>query len=146
MWTSDPERAKDIVAAIGRIDIGHEALAAFESIASDPHTVASRETVRAVIGRAVARMPSRSPRGRAMIGQLLCEGALYARDEAAALVGLRAADEAQLFDLVWLDRCELLAPIRSRPEFQSVRKNVADRAQSILAAYERARITTRIRA
>jgi serine/threonine-protein kinase len=52
------------------------------------------------------------------------------RLEAAASEVERAVD-AGLFDLTWMDRCPVLAPLRSLPRFAAARTIVAERARAV---------------
>ena len=146
MWSNDIDRMKANMSSMTQMELNPDVIKTLKAVANDPTSDASRATVRRVIAMVLEGMPRRSARGRALVAQLEAEGAFFARDNAAGLAALRACDEAKLFDLVWLDQCHLFDEVRDDPEFRAVRANVALRAQAIVAAYERARISSRVRA
>ena len=47
----------------------------------------------------------------------------------AALEALKRASEADLIDIVWLDRCPLFDKLRHMPEFAAIRTPVKRRAR-----------------
>jgi serine/threonine-protein kinase len=51
-----------------------------------------------------------------------------------ALGAVEKAAEALLFDLVWLDRCPVLEPLRGSPRFVAARQVVAARADEVILA------------
>jgi serine/threonine-protein kinase len=74
-----------------------------------------------------------SARRLAFAHQLRAEVAAHHGGIKEALDELEAADRAGLIDVLWLDRCPLLAAVREEPRFQAVRDGVQDRA---FAAYD----------
>ena len=72
-----------------------------------------------------------SPRGRMFRFQLTTELYCVTKDSDAALRALARAVDMGLFDLGWLDRCQLLDLVRLDPRFRSLRKIVAGRAQQV---------------
>ena len=81
----------------------------------------------------VLQMPDRSLHAncrRILSGlQTRCEVACFAGDVDYALQTLTTADQLGLIDLLWLDRCPLLDPIRDDSEFATVRESVNVRCQ-----------------
>ncbi|MBV8762177.1 MAG: protein kinase [Deltaproteobacteria bacterium] len=73
-------------------------------------------------------------RRRAFVAQMATEAAAYAGDLDTAFLALATATDAGLFDLHWLDKCQLLEPLRSDPRFGPLRASVKARAESILDA------------
>lgn len=73
-----------------------------------------------------------SPRSRIYRLQLTAEMFAYCgtRDEALRTVE-QAVVDAQLFDLMWLERCPLLAPLRKTPRWPALRTQVEQRAASV---------------
>jgi eukaryotic-like serine/threonine-protein kinase len=145
LWTEDPAIAKSIAQSVTHLTLGPEVMKTLRMIAESAGSEESRAAVRVALGAAISGMPRRAARGRALIAQLQAESAFYSKDEAAGLAALREADEEKLFDLIWLDRCHLFDGVREHPDFKAVRASVADRAQAIVAAYERARVSSRVR-
>ena len=85
-----------------------------------------------MIARAVEPCPSR--RRSAFAAQVVAEIAGYHGDRVTCLEMLRHASTAGMFDLHWLDRCELLDPARDAAGFALVRVRVKRRADAILDA------------
>jgi serine/threonine-protein kinase len=144
-WSVKAERAKTIMGAIFQLELNADMRARLSPLAPDPTSAEARATVRALMEFVAGRMPQRGARGRALAKQLLVEGAFYANDPSSGLAALRAADEASPFDLLWLDRCNLFDSVRAHPDFPSVRASVAVRAEAVVSAYERAKISSRVR-
>jgi TolB-like protein len=72
-----------------------------------------------------------SLRRRVFFNQIRTEVASRTSNPDGALSALAAADAAGLFDITWLDRCPLLAPLRTDRRFEEVRAHVADRAAKV---------------
>ena len=72
-----------------------------------------------------------SARRRSFLAQLASEAAGAAADVETCLSMLLRANAHGLFDLHWLDRCPVLACVRSEPRFQIIRNDVAARAEAI---------------
>jgi serine/threonine-protein kinase len=77
-------------------------------------------------------------RGRLTILVLQILAELHIRDnppdEEKSLESIEAATRAGLIDLMWLDHCPLLSPLRRHPRWAPVREVVAARAAEIRAA------------
>jgi TolB-like protein len=80
-----------------------------------------------------------NPRNRAVRSQYVAELFLFCDREEAAAAAVETAVDAGLQDLLWMDRCPLLAPLRVRPSFALLREKVAVRAEAVLAAVRSAR-------
>ena len=77
-----------------------------------------------------------NPRQRALMHQLRTEVAGYYGEADLAAEALAKADACNLIDIVWLDSCPLLAPLRAHPDFARLRAPVAERAARAAAAYD----------
>jgi serine/threonine-protein kinase len=72
-----------------------------------------------------------SPRFRSLISQIGAEGmAVAGADDLASAMIQRAVDDA-LVDIDWLERCPVLARVRTRPEYTQQRERVRARAEAI---------------
>lgn len=107
---------------------------------------ARRDELNPLLELVMIGQPGLATRGVAFREQLRAEVLAGIGRRAEALEALRGADEAKLFDVVWLDRCPTLASVRDEPAFAEVRAHVAARARTIIAAYDRARVSIRGRA
>ncbi len=76
----------------------------------------------------IAANLSGSPRQRAFFNQLAAEFYGAAKRSTEALAALADAVQLPLVDLLWLDKCPVLAPLRSDPSFARSRAIVASRA------------------
>ena len=74
---------------------------------------------------------TRTPRRASFNAQIRAEVAGALGDMKLTLESLRFADANALVDLVWLDHCPLWAPLRSDPEYQTLRERVALRARRV---------------
>ena len=79
-----------------------------------------------------SQRPSR--RRRAFVAQLVAETAALAGDAEACETLVAYAIDNGLFDLHWLDACDAIAILRSRPRFAALRERVKQRADAILDA------------
>ena len=84
----------------------------------------------------MARMqpPGASFRRIALGAQFLAEGAGYRGDVARCLRALEDADQHALLDLLWLERCAMLDPVRGTEGYRYVLANVRERAAAIYDA------------
>ena len=89
---------------------------------------------RALIDTALPVDASRSRRNASFHAQLRTETFLTAGQTENALRELRAADAHGLIDVVWLERCRLLAPLRDDPVFERVLASTKARVQPVLDA------------
>jgi eukaryotic-like serine/threonine-protein kinase len=83
------------------------------------------------VARERAEMPHASLRRRSYFYQLSAELQMLVNNRDEALTSLERAADLLLFDIVWLDRCPLLAPLRDDPRFARVRGICGARAASI---------------
>jgi serine/threonine protein kinase/tetratricopeptide (TPR) repeat protein len=88
------------------------------------------------LDRALPVDTSRSPRRAAFNAQIRAELLGFSADHEDALESLRMADASGLLDIVWLRRCPLFDPLRSRPEFVSVLERVTQRTQRVALALD----------
>jgi serine/threonine-protein kinase len=79
---------------------------------------------------------SRSSRNVAFHGQMRCEIHVAMGESANALDALRIADASGLLDLVWLEKCPLLAPLRGTRDYQDVLAHTKERAARVIAALD----------
>ncbi|HUS27530.1 MAG TPA: protein kinase, partial [Kofleriaceae bacterium] len=77
------------------------------------------------------RQPTASRRRICFISQLVAEAAVVAKDHEAAIDVITWAVDQGLFDIYWMDRAELLAPLRAHPRFAVLRDLVKTRADAI---------------
>ena len=84
----------------------------------------------------VAASASDTPnlRRKTFICQLSAETAAFSNDVETAIEMIQAATHHGLFDLHWMDRCELLAPVREHAAWLTLRAPIKSRADSILDA------------
>jgi TolB-like protein/tRNA A-37 threonylcarbamoyl transferase component Bud32/Flp pilus assembly protein TadD len=68
-----------------------------------------------------------APRGQSLWSQASAEVCALFGEHDAALSHVERADSLGLADLVWLDRCPLIAPIRGADRFRAVRDHVFER-------------------
>ncbi len=73
-------------------------------------------------------------RMRPLIFQRNAEMHAYVGDFDAAFVALRGGVDAGLLDLVWIERCPLLAPMRDDPRYPPLHATLRDRSKQILDA------------
>ncbi|MDI1429316.1 protein kinase domain-containing protein [Polyangium sorediatum] len=73
-------------------------------------------------------------RRTAYFRQVEVELALYVGDVARAIGSILPCAQSGLIDLLWMDRCPLLAPLRGTPEFQAARVIVDERVSRMLDA------------
>ncbi len=83
------------------------------------------------VGHTLARA-SQSPRARSAVGQILCEVWLLLGRPERAFAELTCTPEAGLIDIMWLDRCPLLTPLRGDPRFADLRLATLKRADSVV--------------
>jgi eukaryotic-like serine/threonine-protein kinase len=83
---------------------------------------------------ALAAAPGCTARTRAWLLQTVCEGRAAAGDRAGAIAALRGVDEAGSVDVLWVDGCPSLQPLRSLSGFSDARASVHARAEETLEA------------
>jgi hypothetical protein len=72
--------------------------------------------------------------------QVFAELALLLGEPERSLEALEIAYEQGFLDVTWMDHCPLLTRITGEPRFVAVRRNVADRAARVLAAFHSASV------
>jgi eukaryotic-like serine/threonine-protein kinase len=75
-------------------------------------------------------------RYRVALEQFTVEMLLRLRREPEALEHLIRAKDAGLLDIVWLEHCPVLAPVREEPRFTEVLSVVRQRVEEILSHAE----------
>lgn len=143
LWCADARRRGSILERLVALPVPDDRKHAVKALAEIAARKVSPEEMIAVFDQLVRTMPGQNRRALAFRAQLRAEVMLVAGKPAEALDALRAADEAHLFDIAWLDRCPLFVGVRGDATFAEVRRHVAARAQVIVAAYERARVGLR---
>lgn len=73
---------------------------------------------------------------RSVRGQYTAELLAWLGQADPALEALEEAASAGLYDLLWLERCPLLEPLRGHPRWSAIHERVDGRARSIRAALE----------
>jgi len=66
--------------------------------------------------------------------QFIVETHAYMRDHETALTALQASVDAGLYDILWIDRCPVLAPMRELARFRELGEIVRQRARAIIDA------------
>jgi serine/threonine-protein kinase len=84
--------------------------------------------------RQIAVDPNGRTRRRTFFHQVLAEVAAYRGDLAGSLAALREAAALGLADVLWIDGCPILDPIRGQAGFIELRQQVADAARLIIDA------------
>jgi serine/threonine-protein kinase len=74
-----------------------------------------------------------TPRTRSFFRQLQAETLAVANELDGVLEATEKAVDAGLFDLLWLDRCPLLEPVRKTERFVALRPRVLERSNAIVA-------------
>jgi hypothetical protein len=72
-----------------------------------------------------------TPRGRALFSQIGAETFAFLRDYDRSLEFMRRAEAAQVFDIMWLERCPLFEPVRTMPGYDRIRDELEGRAAKI---------------
>ncbi len=76
-----------------------------------------------------------SPRLNAFFSQIRAEIACVGSDYPRAIEEIVAGERGALFDIAWLTRCPLLAPLQNEPEVIAARARMEARVSRIVAAY-----------
>jgi serine/threonine-protein kinase len=134
MWRRDVEASKETAKLLSQVDISQDSRFPIQSLIDVTLGNATHLVRPEHIGRVLPVDASRPPRRAAFNAQLRCELFMSVGDHDQALEGLKAADSNGFFDVIFLDRCPLLEPIRSHPEFVGVRARVGERAKRVIAS------------
>lgn len=78
---------------------------------------------------------SEEGRRRALFFQLNAEVFCFVGNHDRALRAVAGAIGSGLIDVVWMDRCPLLGPLRTSPEWTALRATVAARARRVVEAF-----------
>ncbi len=76
------------------------------------------------VAKALAATPGMAPRARVYVLTLVTERLALAGDIKGAVSMLRSARDAGLLDLLWLDKCPALDPLRLRTDFMTIVSDV----------------------
>jgi hypothetical protein len=103
-------------------------------------TLRTRELADAYKRRLEAAGEAAEPgsRRRALFYQLNAEIFAYVFEIDGALAAVRGAIDAGLLDLLWMDLCPVLDPVRKDARFPPLREEVAVRVQAVRAAMREA--------
>jgi serine/threonine-protein kinase len=132
-WRRDPSmnaEARAVWNRGGRLFLPRIMFAVFDAL--DDPTRATWYARRTEILERV--MPMTSHRRFAFAAQLVAEVAAQCDDFDTAMSLVEYAVGANLYDLLWIDRCPLLDPLRARKPFRELRARVKHRAEAILDA------------
>jgi eukaryotic-like serine/threonine-protein kinase len=136
MWMRKKEDAARLEAMLGATELPQDARFPITSILNVTLGRIERLTDPALLDNVLPIDDSRPPRQAAFNAQLRAELFASAGDYPRALQCLKAADGHGFIDIVFIDRCPLLAPLRNDPEFLQVREHVALRARRVVATLD----------
>jgi serine/threonine-protein kinase len=142
LWIGTPQASERLEGLFASVDLGAMPEFARDGIAGIIRVARTRALdarARASLEGALAVSGLFSPRRTAFNAQLRVEIFLACGLVSAAVEMLAVADANALLDLVWLDRCPLLGPVRSSAEFERVRSNTLHRVARVLAALDATR-------
>jgi serine/threonine protein kinase/tetratricopeptide (TPR) repeat protein len=128
MWTRDRAAGAALAKTLGALEVGSAPLV--QALASVVGDARLPDAFRAHV-QSQATSDRLTPRMRAFWNQLNAE--LHGYVGEPAIDDVKTAVEIGLFDIVWLDACPLLEPLRDHPEFPALRAKVAARAAATAA-------------
>jgi serine/threonine-protein kinase len=134
MWRHDIDATHATAKLLSEVDIPESSRFPIQSLIDVSLGHGTQLLGPELVARVLPVDASRPPRRAAFNAQLRCELFMSVGNHAQALEGLKTADSNGLFDVVFLDRCPLLEPIRSHPEFIGVRGRVGERAKRVIAS------------
>jgi eukaryotic-like serine/threonine-protein kinase len=82
------------------------------------------------------RVVGRAKRRPMFLRQIAAEMLAFVGRNDSSLQMVAEADALGLIDVTWMDRCPLLAPMRTLPAFVALRERVAARAKGALDVLE----------
>ncbi|MEZ4406127.1 MAG: tetratricopeptide repeat protein [Polyangiales bacterium] len=134
LWRGDVEGARALVARMESLAVDGSAgrkalLPALRSMVENGGVPDPSADVSHVFAAVV-----RSPSNRTFVWQVSTEVRAAGGDVDGALDALEKAASLALMDLLWLDRCPVLAPLRESPRYGKVRAAVAARTAELLGA------------
>jgi serine/threonine-protein kinase len=131
LWKHDETWAKETLEAVASIDFPLKAaVIEFCTLVSTRAISPDLESMAVVWGQ----MTSRAVRRPIFFQQLYAEVMSFVGRTDDALTAIESGDRLGLIDIVWMDRCPLLEPLRGAPRFLAVRSRVAERARAVLEA------------
>jgi serine/threonine-protein kinase len=134
MWRRDTEALTALAKLLSEVTIPQSSRFPIQSLIDVALGNAARLLTADHLARVLPVDASRPPRRAAFNAQLRSEIFMSIGDHTQALEALKTADSNGFFDVVFLDRCPLLEPIRSHPEFIGVRARVGERAKRVIAS------------
>jgi len=136
MWRRDLETQQRLASQLATANVSPTARFALEQMLKVRLGDATPLANRPFVERALPVDASRAPRRASFNAQLRAEMYAYAGMHAETLEALRSADVNGIIDIVWLERCPLLDPLRTHPDFVTVHGRVALRASRVAAAID----------
>jgi serine/threonine-protein kinase len=140
LWFSDRAEAARLARTAADADIPKAARAAVEGLLGIALGRYEPLYDSGTLDRLLPIDSSCPPRRTAFYAQVRTEMFASAGDLPRALESLEAADANGLYDVVFLERCPLLAPMRDHPRFVQVRERTKLRAYRIAAALDARRL------
>ena len=132
LWRHDREEAAALAAQLLKSDtteLGKFRMAALLKIV---RTGKLDDEVNAQVESSLPLDVRFQPRRLAFHAQVRTELKLGGGRIEEGLADLRTADANGLIDILWLDRCPVFDAVRDRPEFETVRKSTAGRADRVV--------------
>jgi serine/threonine-protein kinase len=129
LWWRDKELAKSIVKTLESLDNNFARIALLPVVRSLAFGESPGQFLE--FFRAWVRGLGASPRARAFLFQLSVEYHVGVGEMALGIEELELAVQLPLIDLLWVDRCPVLAPLRDDPRFARCRAIVAARVAEL---------------
>lgn len=130
LWRRDRDLALRLSDTIGNTTTSPEASLLVSSLLS---TVIDGVVPPAILSyRKWASESARAYRMRSFLGQMATEAFAYVGDEERAMEALRFAVDERLLDVLWMERCPVLEPLRARQDFAALRSRVRERAREAM--------------
>jgi serine/threonine-protein kinase len=129
MWKRDKAEAESLLPVVSGASFESRA-AAIVMFSITAYGMVPPEAIHALDGFAAS---GRTKRRRSFFRQLKSEVLAYVGRGEEMFTALAEAEEAGLYDVVWMDRCPLFDPYRADARFGAIRTKVAARAAGILA-------------
>jgi len=144
MWRRDVEQTKRLASMLATMNVPASARFALQHMLDVPLGKSEKLNDTALLERMLPVDTSRPPRRASFNAQLRAEMFAYVGRHADTLEALRSADANGIIDIVWLDRCPLLDPLRSDPDFEMIQRRVTLRARRVIESIDaRSPTTTR---
>lgn len=142
MWRRDREGALRLAELIASMPLPPRVKFAATSLVNVTVTGALTPEAHQPIRAFLATDASRPLRRVCFNAQIHAEVLLAVSRPEEALAMLKIADAAGFIDVLWIDRCPLVAPLRGHPDFATFEAHVRMRASRIVAAFDRAGTAT----